>query len=275
MKPTKYDEAKRGSGDPKKPFKMRVIYQPRGRAFEYSALAANLYNGCEHNCSYCYAPAVVRKTRESFAKPSPRPNVLKNLEKDAQALSGDPRRVLFCFTSDPYQPIEREHRITRHALEILGENNVKANVLTKNGLLAMRDFDIMQKYGVHFGTTILFSQDDARKEFEPGAGTIDDRIKAIRQAYKLGITTWVSMEPVIYTKQVLSLLNELADYVDLFKVGKLNHDSIRESVIDWRKFLFDVLYQLNMNRSNYLIKDDLWKFATPELMTDYAQQELP
>ena len=31
-----------------------VIYQPSGKAAEYSLWACNLYNGCTHGCSYCF-----------------------------------------------------------------------------------------------------------------------------------------------------------------------------------------------------------------------------
>jgi hypothetical protein len=39
---------------------MKIIYEPRGAAREYSPLAANLYRGCIHGCKYCYAPACLR-----------------------------------------------------------------------------------------------------------------------------------------------------------------------------------------------------------------------
>ncbi|MCL2006359.1 MAG: hypothetical protein FWG73_09405 [Planctomycetaceae bacterium] len=43
---------------------MPIIYTPRGKALEYSDLAANLYTGCSHACRYCYCPAIV--TREAL-----------------------------------------------------------------------------------------------------------------------------------------------------------------------------------------------------------------
>ena len=30
------------------------IYEPAGRAREYSPLALNYFKGCTHNCAYCY-----------------------------------------------------------------------------------------------------------------------------------------------------------------------------------------------------------------------------
>ena len=45
---------------------MSIIYQPKGKAREYSPLAANLYLGCNHGCKYCYAPSIRFQTRQDF-----------------------------------------------------------------------------------------------------------------------------------------------------------------------------------------------------------------
>ncbi len=38
---------------------LSVVYEPRGRAREYSPLALNLYRGCSSRCVYCYASDVL------------------------------------------------------------------------------------------------------------------------------------------------------------------------------------------------------------------------
>ena len=54
---------------------MCIIYEPRGKAKEYSKLAANLYKGCSHGCTYCYAPAATFTKPEQFVRNiSPRKN---------------------------------------------------------------------------------------------------------------------------------------------------------------------------------------------------------
>ena len=35
-------------------FHGKCIYNPNGKATEYSEWTVNYYNGCTHNCSYCY-----------------------------------------------------------------------------------------------------------------------------------------------------------------------------------------------------------------------------
>src|SRR3990167_3742067 len=96
--------------------KLNIVYKPKGKALEYSPLAANLYTGCAHGCLYCYAPSCMRMNRaEFYGNPRPRPNVIKLLEADCKKLAGCKDRVLLCFTCDPYQPIDDEHQLTRRA----------------------------------------------------------------------------------------------------------------------------------------------------------------
>ncbi len=86
---------------------MRVIYEPKGKAREYSPLALNLYNGCSNGCKYCYVPAYCRRDRKEFKNNTVvRKDVLKKLERDCQELKGGSQQILMCFTSDPYQIAE-------------------------------------------------------------------------------------------------------------------------------------------------------------------------
>ena len=63
---------------------MSIIYKPKGKAREYSPLAANFYNGCDHGCIYCYAPGIKKITREQYLSVSPRRDILHEIEKDCK-----------------------------------------------------------------------------------------------------------------------------------------------------------------------------------------------
>ena len=56
---------------------MSVIYEPKGKAREYSPLALNLYLDCSHGCKYCYAPAIQRQGDGYYTVASPRTNIIK------------------------------------------------------------------------------------------------------------------------------------------------------------------------------------------------------
>lgn len=251
----------------------RVIYEPKGAALEYAPLAANLYRGCGHRCRYCYAPDVVQMTPEQFGDACARPGILEALERDARKLAGDPRPVLLCFTSDCYQPLEAEKQITRRALPILARNRLQVRVLTKNGPLAMRDLDLFVEHGVEYGTTLLFTDDRTRQEWEPNAAMVHERIEAIKTAHAAGVRTWLSMEPVIDPAQALALIRLLAPVVDTFKVGKLNHYPDIERGIDWTKFVRSALELLVGTGRDYYIKNDLWRHADPDTVATFAKSK--
>jgi len=219
---------------------MPVIYEPRGKAREYSALACNLYSGCRHACKYCYCPAIMRKSLDDWAAhPKARNRILHQLELDARRREGEERELLFCFMSDPYQDDEAAF-ITRQALlicEAHGFRNV--NILTKAGFRAVADFDILKRNGWKFGSTIIFRSDGLRAEWEPGAPSIESRYEAVREAHAAGIYTWVSVEPVIDPAESLKVMRDLKPFVDLWKVGKLNHNKAIEDTIDWPTFYDD------------------------------------
>ncbi len=240
---------------------MPVIYEPRGKAREYSELAVNLYTGCSHACRYCYCPAILRKTVDAWAcDPQPRQNVLRELERNAKKLQGDPREILLSFMSDPYHSDDAA-RLTREALLVLERYNLRVQVLTKGGLRSCRDFDILARNHWKYGTTIIFLSERLRQQWEPGAAPIAERIEAVRAAHAMGIFTWVSIEPVVDTAEALDVIAALRDDVDLWKVGKLNHDAKREAAIDWQRFLTDV--ETALAGRQYLIKKDLQRFKNP------------
>lgn len=238
---------------------MRAIYEPKGRALEYSLLACNLFKGCIHGCDYCYAPNVLQKNREDFhseERAGPRKGILKALENDAAKLKGTDKRVLLCFTCDPYQPRSIEKGVTREALQILRSFDIPFQVLTKGGMRARRDFDL---YGPNdaFATTLTFLSNSDSYEHEPDAAKPQDRIEAIELAHYLGITTWVSLEPVLDVGQSLCIIEETHPFVDLFKIGKLNHKS---NMTDWRWFGAEAIRLCEKYGVDYYIKDDLAKF---------------
>jgi len=237
---------------------MPIIYEPRGKAREYSDLAANLYTGCSHGCRYCYCPAILRKKIDEWsANPTPRADVLRWLEKDAQKMRGDTREILLSFMSDPYHSDEAT-ALTREALLILEKYDLQVQVLTKGGLRSMQDFDILARNHWKYGATIIFSDDAMRKEWEPHAAPIEERMEALRAANQRGIYTWVSIEPVVDPAQALDVMRQLKGHVDLWKVGKLNHNKERESAVDWAQFLKDT--EMLLAGENVLIKKDLEKY---------------
>jgi DNA repair photolyase len=165
----------------------------------------NPYRGCEHGCVYCYArpahawmdlspgldferrlfakPDAARLLREAFDAPTYRPAVL--------ALGAN---------TDPWQPVEREHGITRRVLEVLAEYRHPVSIVTKSALIE-RDIDILGDMAadglaeVHVSVTSL-SRELSRR-MEPRAAAPQRRLLTIERLRTAGIPTGVMFAPVI------------------------------------------------------------------------------
>lgn len=242
---------------------MSIIYEPKGKAAEYSPLAANLYRGCDHACDYCYAPSAIRMKADAFHNSMPRKNVIEQLKKDTVKMhkARDCRPVLLSFTSDPYQKLDVKEQLTRQALENLFYHKLNVMVLTKGGKRSERDFDLMcaNNERCHYGVTLVFVDDNKSLEIEPGAAPTSERIESLKKAHDCGIKTWVSFEPVYYPEDCFKMIDQTKDFVDLFKVGKLNYKP-EAKLVDWPKFAHDVKNKLDESGVEYYIKDDLRKY---------------
>jgi DNA repair photolyase len=238
---------------------MQAIYQPSGRALEYSLLACNLYTGCSHRCSYCFAPSCLHRTREAFhTNVQPRKGIIEQLRKDAPKFAGTSQRVLLCFHCDPYSPEAVASGVTREALEILREHDIPFQILTKGGTRACSDFYL---YGPHdaFAATMTFRSESDSEQEEPGAALPGERMVATLNAHHRNIETWVSLEPVIDPAQSLEIIHEAHEYVDLYKIGVLNHDAARSAKIDWRAFGKAAIELCEKYGKRYYVKADLAK----------------
>ena len=238
-------------------YRTSVIYEPRGKAREYSPLAVNIYSGCSHQCEYCYAPATLHVLKEKFHESYPRTNILDKIEKDAQKLqlANKKESVLLCFTCDPYQPIDDKYLLTRKTIEILHYYNLDVMLLTKGGLRAERDFDLLTSKD-WFGVTLTNLNDTLSLQWEPGAALPEERINSLYMAHEKGIKTWISLEPVLYPEVSLEIIRRTHSFVDKYKVGILNYHPHSKN-IDWHKFAIDVSDVFIKLRCDYYLKNDL------------------
>lgn len=210
------------------------IYKPKGKAAEYGDYALNIYTGCSHNCRYCFGPNVLHREKDEFHNNVvPRANILEGVREQLKQNGMKDKLIHLCFVCDPY-PNGCDTSVTREVIKAIKESGNHVQILTKNGTDATRDFDLLDEndwFGISYSgyTTKEFYY--GAKE-EPGASTPHARVKALELAKELGINTWVSCEPVMNDANVL-LFIERTDYVDRWKVGKLNY---HPSEIDWYRF---------------------------------------
>jgi len=230
------------------------IYKPKGRASEYGEYAINIYTGCPHRCYYCYSPLVLRKDRETFhCNIEPRKDIVEAVKNQLENSGMMGKTIHLCFTVDPY-PLGYDSITTRKIIKAIKSSGNHVQILTKNGIGAQRDFDILDSDD-WFGVTYAGYKTNPvipPKE-EPNSGWPIDRLRALVLAKNKGIKTWVSCEPVFDAEAIYRLI-ETGAYIDLFKIGKLNY---HPSNINWGEFGRRCEKICKANSRNYYIKEDL------------------
>ena len=148
----------------------------------------NPYRGCEHGCIYCYArpahaymglsPGLDFETKLFF-----KPDAARLLEKELSKPSYTPNVIHIGGNTDPYQPVERQLRITRGVLEVLERFNHPLSIITKSALIA-RDVDLlgpMAEQGLARAYVSITTLDrKLARAMEPRAATPERRLDAIR-----------------------------------------------------------------------------------------------
>src|SRR6516165_6827378 len=165
----------------------------------------NPYRGCEHGCFYCYArpshaymglSAGLDFETKLFAKE----RAAELLERELASPKYRPAPIAFGANTDPYQPIERQYRITRSLIETLAQASHPLTIVTKSNLI-LRDRDLlapMARDGLVKVFVSVTTLDRAlAREMEPRAPTPEKRLEAIEKLNDAGVPAGVMAAPVI------------------------------------------------------------------------------
>jgi DNA repair photolyase len=165
----------------------------------------NPYRGCEHGCVYCFArpthaylglsPGLDFETRILF-----KPEAAKLLAAELASPKYRCDVIAMGTNTDPYQPVERELKVTRQILRVLSDFNNPVGIVTKNHMVT-RDIDILgdmarRNLAEVFVSVTTLDRDLARV-MEPRASTPKRRLDAIRALAEAGIPVGVMTSPMI------------------------------------------------------------------------------
>ncbi|MEP7182056.1 MAG: PA0069 family radical SAM protein [Betaproteobacteria bacterium] len=165
----------------------------------------NPYQGCEHGCIYCYArpshayldlsPGLDFETK-LFAKPNAAALLRTELAKPGYVCEP----IALGANTDPYQPIEREWRITRQVIEVLAECDHPLTITTK-GALIERDVDLLAPMAakglVRVFVSIAMLDKALARQLDPRAAAPHRRLEIVRTLAAAGIPVGVNVAPVI------------------------------------------------------------------------------
>jgi DNA repair photolyase len=165
----------------------------------------NPYRGCEHGCVYCFArpthaymglsPGLDFETR-IFAKPNAAELLVKELRKPGYV----PSTIVLGANTDPYQPAEKERRITREILTVLAAFNHPVGIVTKSALV-LRDLDILAPMAARgilsIGVSVTTLDNRIAARMEPRAAAPHRRLETIAGLSGAGVPVSVLVAPII------------------------------------------------------------------------------
>jgi DNA repair photolyase len=165
----------------------------------------NSYRGCEHGCSYCFArpthaylghSAGLEFERDIYVKT----NAVETLRRELADKRYRPKPIAMGTNTDPYQPAERKHRLTRGILEVMLETRHPVTITTKSALV-VRDLDLLQplaeQHLVRVALSITSMDHILSRKMEPRASTPEKRLEAVRLLSEAGVPVTVMAAPMI------------------------------------------------------------------------------
>jgi len=266
-------------------YKGKAIYNPSGKAGEYSYWACNFYVGCSNGCTYCYCKKGLLKAVMGSDEPTLKKcflhegQALDIFEKEIKQNLSDLRKygIFFSFTTDPCLP--ETWPLTCEAINICRKYDVPFKVLTKRTDWEIEDFireyqttgyiwqRTAKKHLWAFGCTLTGAD-----ELEPYANTNAERIAAIIKLHDAGFKTFISIEPIISFELAKTMIKASVGYCDLYKIGLMSGKKYNQEEAGYFvKWLSELSEQPKIYLKESLLK--LSRYESHELGKNFVSRD--
>jgi DNA repair photolyase len=244
-------------------FHGKSIYQPAGKAAEYSSWAVNFYNGCSARCEYCYnrhgrSAKIVGGDFPTLKKSlvdekTARTIFIKEVDKNINELQK--HGLFFNFVSDPC--LKETIELNFGAIHYCRNRRIPVKLLTKqiwwvNNFIHSFPSDLYGNISIGFTLTGF-------DKLEPGAATNKERILAGRKLSEAGFKVWFSIEPIIDFDTSFQMIDNSIEFAQLYKIGLKSGLSPDKYTV--KNFISDVLILTKSRQVPVYFKDSLLKTA--------------
>jgi DNA repair photolyase len=178
------------------------------------AWTVNPYRGCEFACRYCYARYTHEYMelgaedfeRKIFVKQDAAQLLLRDLQEHERTLAPDSvliakESIALGTATDPYQPAEKEHRVTRGMLEQFAEREGLSLSITTKSNLIVRDLDMLTRIAarsaLYINITVTTLRPRLARLLEPRAPRPDLRLDAVKKLRDAGLPAGVFAMPIL------------------------------------------------------------------------------
>ena len=242
----------------------------------------NPYSGCSFGCTYCYAAFFSRdvEKRDSWGHwVTVKENAVELLERRLAKRPGslDGKLIYMSSVTDPYQPVERELKLTRRLLEVMANGHKPKLVVQTRSPDVARDCDLFQRIEenggrVQVNMTATTDDEDIRRTFEPFCPSNPVRLNAIGEVKAAGIDACITMTPLLLVSSPYAFADSLCDTgVEKF-IAQPFHFQRGKFLAGTRDRAFDLMAQkLDCDRDSF--KDEYMEHY--KMVFEVLQDQLP
>ena len=196
----------------------QVLNKPTGFMDAYD-FTLNPYSGCSFGCTYCYAAFFSRDVgrRDSWGKwVNVKDNAVELLRKRRPGTL-DGKLIYMSSVTDPYQPIERQLKLTRGLLEVMADRGDKPKLVVQTRSPdVVRDSDLYRRIAdnggqVQVNMTVTTDDEDVRRTFEPHCPANPRRLDAITEVQSAGVEACITMTPLLLVSSPYAFADSLLD----------------------------------------------------------------
>ena len=214
----------------------------------------NPYSGCTFGCTYCYAAFFSRNEEQKNnwgywvqVKENALQLLIKFRKKDLRG-----KTIYMSTVTDPYQPIEKELKLTRSLLKELADFHQPRLVIQTRSPLVTRDIDILKGYDqVQVNMTITTDSENVRKVFEPFCPSNNSRLKAIKEINDAGIRTCITMTPLLPIENIDAFVIKLKETGTRKFIVQPFHSDKGKYIAGTRDAAIGIIKDMNWSKEKY------------------------
>lgn len=162
----------------------------------------NIYRGCSHACSYCYAIYSHQYLNADgfYDDIHVKTNIVEQLERELSAPTWKREVINIGGVTDSYQKAEETYQFMPRILKLLIRYKTPAIISTKSTLV-LRDYDLIDELSrityINIAATITTLDEAVRQKIEPGGAPSAERFAMLKQFRKTNASVGLHVMPII------------------------------------------------------------------------------
>lgn len=200
---------------------------------------------CSHNCSYCYARALL-DFRWLWHPNNPKFIDIKEAYKIIATEIPKWQITRLWWMTDCFQPVEKVHKITYNVLKAFKACKKPYLIVTKSDLIATDEYiEVLDKDLAHIQITITSTNDELAATYEH-ATRPSDRIKAIEKLWELWFDVQIRLSPYIPPYIETSKINDIKCDKIIVEFLRVNHRIQKWFNIDYSDYTHSEWWYLHL-----------------------------